>query len=70
VSPWLSPCWSPTCDADPLRRIFYELYTDRAAFESHEQQGHVRVFLQERLDHIESVEVTFLDAVVGKPGPL
>jgi len=50
---------------EPLHRIFYELYADRAAFAAHEQQPHVRVFLIERLEHIESVEVDFLDAVAG-----
>jgi quinol monooxygenase YgiN len=60
---------SHTDDADPLRRIFYELYTDRAAFEAHEWQPHVREFLERRPGHIRSVEVTFLDAVAGKPAP-
>ena len=51
--------------ADPPRRVFYELYADRAAFEAHEQQPHVQRFLAERLGHIESFEVDFLDAVAG-----
>jgi quinol monooxygenase YgiN len=50
---------------DPPRRIFYELYADRAAFETHEQQPHIKRFLAERLEHIASVEVDFLDAVAG-----
>lgn len=49
----------------PPRRIFYELYADRAAFEAHEQQPHVQRFLTERLEHIASFEVDFLDAVAG-----
>jgi quinol monooxygenase YgiN len=61
---------SHTDESDPLRRVFYELYTDRAAFEAHERQEHVRAFLDERLTHIESVEVAFLDAVAGKPAPV
>jgi quinol monooxygenase YgiN len=61
---------SHTDEADPLRRIFYELYTDRAAFEAHERQQHVREFLDRRPALIRSVEVTFLDAVAGKPGPV
>jgi quinol monooxygenase YgiN len=57
-------------EADPLRRIFYELYADRAAFEEHERQAHVRAFLDERPRHIASVEVTFLDAVAGTGAPV
>ena len=45
----------------PLDRVFYELYRDRAAFEAHEQYAHLRTFLAERVAHIESVDVTFLD---------
>ena len=51
--------------ADPPRRIFYELYADRAAFEVHERQPHVVRFLAERLDHVESFDVDFLDPVAG-----
>jgi quinol monooxygenase YgiN len=50
---------------DPPRRIFYELYADREAFAEHERQPHVQHFLTERLGHVESVEVDFLDAVAG-----
>lgn len=35
-------------EGDPLARVFYELYRDRAAFEAHERQEHVRRFLAER----------------------
>ena len=52
-------------ETDPRRRIFYELYTDRAAFEEHERQPHVRAFLEARVDLVESVDVTFLDALMG-----
>jgi quinol monooxygenase YgiN len=48
---------------DPRQRIFYELYRDRAAFEAHEQYAHVRTFLADRLAHVESVEVQFLDVL-------
>ena len=51
--------------ADPPRRIFYELYADQEAFAAHEQQPHVQRFLAERLAHVESFEVDFLDAVAG-----
>lgn len=56
---------SHTDEADARRRIFYELYTDRAAFEEHERQAHVRAFLDARVDLVESVDVTFLDGVMG-----
>jgi quinol monooxygenase YgiN len=49
----------------PRRRVFYELYADRAAFEAHETFPHMRTFLDERPAHIDSVEVQFLDATAG-----
>jgi len=57
-------------DADePLVRVFYELYEDRAAFDRHEQQPHVRHFLAAREQYLTAVEVTFLNEVTGKrPG--
>lgn len=48
---------------NPRQRIFYELYRDRAAFEAHEQYAHVRAFLADRVAHVESVEVQFLDVL-------
>jgi quinol monooxygenase YgiN len=48
---------------EPQQRIFYELYRERAAFEAHEQYAHVRTFLADRLAHVESVEVQFLDVL-------
>ncbi|MDT0347481.1 putative quinol monooxygenase [Streptomyces litchfieldiae] len=51
---------------EPLVRVFYELYEDRAAFEAHEAQPHVRSFLKEREQYLAGVEVTFLDAIGGK----
>lgn len=47
-------------DGEPLHRVFYELYADRAAFEAHEEQPHVRRFLQERGQYLESFSVDFL----------
>ena len=47
------------------RRVFYELYADQDAFAAHEQQPHIQRFLTERLEHIESFDVDFLDAVAG-----
>ncbi|MFJ4667913.1 putative quinol monooxygenase [Kitasatospora purpeofusca] len=51
---------------EPRIRVFYELYADREAFEEHERQPHVRRFLAERGQYLESFEVTFLDEVDGK----
>lgn len=56
--------------SDALRRVFYELYTDRSAFEAHQRQEHVRMFLDQRRQHIESVNVSFLDGIAGKPAPV
>ncbi|MEU0738131.1 antibiotic biosynthesis monooxygenase [Streptomyces sp. NPDC006134] len=53
-------------EGEPLVRVFYELYADRAAFEAHEEQPHTKHFLAEREQHLTGVEVTFLDAIDGK----
>lgn len=50
----------------PRQRIFYELYRDRAAFEAHERQDHVRRFLSAREPLLESTEVDFLTLADGK----
>ncbi|GHE32100.1 putative quinol monooxygenase [Streptomyces capitiformicae] len=50
----------------PLIRVFYELYEDRAAFEVHEAQPHTKRFLDEREQYLTDVEVTFLNALAGK----
>ncbi|MFJ9840333.1 putative quinol monooxygenase [Kitasatospora sp. NPDC101155] len=51
---------------EPHVRVFYELYADREAFEEHERQPHVRRFLAERGQYLESFEVTFLNEISGK----
>ncbi|MEV0368332.1 antibiotic biosynthesis monooxygenase [Streptomyces sp. NPDC050636] len=51
---------------EPLVRVFYELYADRAAFEAHEAQPHTKRFLAEREQYLSGVEVTFLDTIAGK----
>ncbi|MEU1780824.1 MULTISPECIES: putative quinol monooxygenase [Streptomyces] len=51
---------------EPLLRIFYELYENRAAFDAHEQQPHVRHFLAAREKYVSKVEVTFLELADGK----
>lgn len=54
---------------EPVVRVFYELYADRAAFEAHESQPHVRRFLVERERYLASTEVTFLHEIAGKGVP-
>ncbi|MBO3737758.1 putative quinol monooxygenase [Actinoplanes flavus] len=58
-----------TVPAEPLVRVFYELYADRAAFDFHEEQPHTKRFLAEREQYLSGLDVTFLQAESGK-GPL
>lgn len=60
---------SHAVEGQPLQRIFYELYADRAAFELHETQPHVRHFLAAREQYIVAVEVDFMESVTGKGVP-
>ncbi|GHH68344.1 hypothetical protein GCM10017673_16760 [Streptosporangium violaceochromogenes] len=53
-------------EGQPLQRIFYELYRDRAAFDAHEEQEHTQRFLRARDDLLASVEVDFLHLQAGK----
>lgn len=50
----------------PLERIFYELYRDQLAFETHESQDYVKAFLSERGQHLSATEVDRLDFMSGK----
>jgi quinol monooxygenase YgiN len=55
---------------EPQARVFYELYADRAAFDAHEQQAHVRAFLDQRQAFMDGpVRVEFMDPVDGKGWP-
>lgn len=54
----------------PGERLFYELYQDQEAFDTHEQQPHVRRFLAEREQHLEHAEVDFLTLADGKGLPV
>lgn len=56
-------------EAEPLVRVFYELYADRAAFDAHEEQPHTRRFLEARGEYLASVEVTWVTAQAGKGIP-
>jgi quinol monooxygenase YgiN len=53
-------------DGQPLQRIFYELYADRAAFEAHEVAPHTRRYLAEREQYLASTEVDWLTLQTGK----
>jgi len=51
---------------DPLERIFYELYADRAAFDAHERQPHMLHFFKECEQYLTGREVDFLTPTVSK----
>ena len=53
-------------EGEPLQRIFYELYRDRAAFEAHEAAPHTRRYLAERDQYLASTEVDWLTLQDGK----
>ncbi len=55
-----------TVDGQPLQRIHYELYRDRAAFEAHEAAPHTRRYLAERGAYLASTEVDWLTLQAGK----
>lgn len=56
-------------EGQPQQRIFYELYTDRIAFDAHEAQPYVKHFLAEREQYLTGVEVDFLDLNDAKTVP-
>jgi quinol monooxygenase YgiN len=53
-------------DGQPLQRIFYELYRDKAAFDAHEAAPHTRRYLAERHQYLASTEVDWLTLQTGK----
>ena len=53
-------------EGQPLQRIFYELYEDRAAFEAHEAAPHTRRYLAERDQYLARTEVDWLTLQTGK----
>ena len=55
-----------TVEGQPLQRIFYELYRDKAAFEAHEAAPHTRRYLDERDQYLASTEVDWLTLQTGK----
>jgi quinol monooxygenase YgiN len=55
---------------EPTARVFYELYRDRVAFHAHEEQPHVKAFLEERERYMaQPARVEFLDPHDGKGWP-
>jgi len=55
-----------TVDGQPLQRIHYELYRDRAAFEAHEAAPHTRRYLAERAAYLAATKVDWLTLQAGK----
>ena len=55
-----------TVEGQPLQRIFYELYRDRAAFAAHEEQPHTKRFLGARGQYLAAVDVDHLTLQAGK----
>lgn len=53
-------------EGQPLQRIFYELYRDKAAFDAHEAASHTRRYLNERGQYLASTEVDWLTLQIGK----
>ena len=58
-----------TVEGQPRQRIFYELYRNQAAFEQHEAREHIRQFLDQRAELLESTEVDVLALRDGKTPP-
>jgi quinol monooxygenase YgiN len=57
---------SHTVDGEPLVRVFYELYRDKAAFGAHEAAPHTRRYLAERDQYLAATEVDWLTLQAGK----
>ena len=54
----------------PLQRIFYEIYADRAAFDSHENQPYMQRFVAERRACVLATNVIELRLKWAKVAPL
>ncbi|MFJ9552142.1 putative quinol monooxygenase [Streptomyces erythrochromogenes] len=44
----------------PLLRVLYELYVNRAAFDTHEEQAHNRYFVEAREQYLAGTSAVFL----------
>lgn len=60
-----------TVEGEPLARVFYEVYSDRDAFQEHEQAEHVREFHARKDPLLSGTRVEFLTpgAVKGLERP-
>jgi quinol monooxygenase YgiN len=54
----------------PMQRIFYEIYRDRTAFDSHESQPHMQRFVTERRSCVLATNVIELRLKYAKVAPL
>ena len=54
----------------PMQRIFYEIYRDRAAFDSHESQPYMQRFVAERRACVLATNVVELRVKYAKVAPL
>ncbi|MBV9853467.1 MAG: antibiotic biosynthesis monooxygenase [Streptosporangiaceae bacterium] len=54
----------------PMQRIFYEIYRDRAAFESHERQPHILRFAAERRSCVLATNIIELRLKYAKVAPV
>jgi len=54
-----------TVDDEPLSRLFYECYVDRAALDEHERQPHTAHFLHEKDALLRGARVEYLTPTGG-----
>jgi quinol monooxygenase YgiN len=54
----------------PMQRIFYEIYRDRAAFDSHENKSYTKRFVAERRSYVLATNVIELRLKYAKVAPL
>ncbi len=54
----------------PMQRIFYEIYRDRAAFDSHENKAYMQRFVAERRTYVLATNVIELRVKYAKVAPL
>lgn len=55
-----------TVEDEPLARVFYEVYIDRAAHRAHEAAPHTAHFLAAKDRYVASARVDFLTTPTGK----
>ena len=52
-------------EGEPLRRVFYELYADQAAFKHHQDQAHTLHFMGQREQHLADTSVDRLGVITA-----